>query len=436
MLGFNHWSLLKGLAAIFCAVSAFSFALAYFIPAPASTITIAMSFKGSSYEHWALSYQEKLSRSHFTVKLRETDGPLDNLRLAKEPSSGVDVAFAFGGLTNSKLSPELTSMGRVSFAPIWIFYRGTETLERLTQLKGKRIAVPAATRVVVNPILAAHGVNPDNTTILALTSLAAAKALKDGDIDVSVQIIELNAPIVQGLLRDPTVRVMSVAQADAIARVYPFLTRLVLPQGVVDFERNIPANDVSLIATTQAVLIKKDLHPELIYLLAQAMLEEHSTAGVLQRAGEFPAMIDPEFPVAQTAIDFYKNGPSFLNRYLPFWMISHVQRLIASLFAIVAIILPLINYVPKFLRWLIRERIRLLYRRLRLIERELLRATSADQVTELQVDLEKIERAASILAIPTRYSDMLYLLLGHIKFTRERLAAGLADIRSKAAKVA
>ena len=179
MLGFNRWHLLKGLAAILCIVGIVSLALAYFIPAPPSTITIAMAFKGSSYERFALRYREKLARSHFTLNMHETDGPLDNLRLIKDQSSGVDVAFLFGGLTNSEQSPELMSLGRIAFAPIWIFYRGTETLERLTQLKGKRIAVPAGTRVVVDPILAAHGVNPDNTTMLTLAGPAAAKALKD-----------------------------------------------------------------------------------------------------------------------------------------------------------------------------------------------------------------------------------------------------------------
>ena len=93
--------------------------------------------------------------------------------------------------------------------------------------------------------------------MLPLASPAAAKAFKDGEVDVFVLIIELNAPLVQALLRDPTVRLMSVTQAEALARVYPFLTRLVLPQGVIDFERNIPTNDVSLIADTQAVLVQK-----------------------------------------------------------------------------------------------------------------------------------------------------------------------------------
>jgi len=196
MLGFNRWHLAKLLAAILCIAGIVWFAVSYFIPAPPSTIAVAMSFKGSSYERFALSYREMLSRSHFTLNLHYTDGPLDNIRLVNDQSSGVDVAFTFGGVTNSQQSPDLISLGRIAFAPIWIFYRGTETLERLTQLKGKRIAMPAGTRVVFDQIVAGHGVNPDNTTILPLASPAAAKAFKDGEVDVFVLIIELNAPFV------------------------------------------------------------------------------------------------------------------------------------------------------------------------------------------------------------------------------------------------
>jgi TRAP-type uncharacterized transport system substrate-binding protein len=99
MLGFNRWHLLKGLAAILCIASITSLALAYFIPAPPSTITIAMAFKGSSYERWALSYRERLSHSHVKLNLHYTDGPLDNLKLIKDQNSGVDVAFLSGYFT-------------------------------------------------------------------------------------------------------------------------------------------------------------------------------------------------------------------------------------------------------------------------------------------------------------------------------------------------
>jgi hypothetical protein len=51
--------------------------------------------------------------------------------------------------------------------------------------------------------------------------------------------------------------------------------------------------------------------------------------------------------MAPAARDFYKNGPSFLNRYLPIWMVAHVQRLLAVLLAAGVIVYPLFNFAPK-----------------------------------------------------------------------------------------
>jgi uncharacterized protein len=38
--------------------------------------------------------------------------------------------------------------------------------------------------------------------------------------------------------------------------------------------------------------------------------------------------------MSQGARDFYKNGPSFLNWYLPLWMTNYAQRVIAVLVAV------------------------------------------------------------------------------------------------------
>ncbi len=88
---------------------------------------------------------------------------------------------------------------------------------------------------------------------------------------------------------------------------------------MIDFEQIIPATDLVLIATPNVVLVRNDIHPALIDLLAQAIVEAHGKPGIFQQAGEFPTSINPEYPLAPSTRDYYKNGPSFLNRYLPFW---------------------------------------------------------------------------------------------------------------------
>jgi hypothetical protein len=114
-------------------------------------------------------------------------------------------------------------------------------------------------------------------------------------------------------------------------------------------------------STTNSVLVRNDLHPAHIILLAQALKETHNNRGLFQQAGEFPTQTDPEFPMAEGAVEFYKNGLPFLDKYLPHWVVPHVLRLFAVLFAGGAIIFPLSHFVPKLYQWFLQDRMRKLY---------------------------------------------------------------------------
>ena len=247
-------------------------------------------------------------------------------------------------------------------------------------------------------------------------------------MDVFFQPIDLNSPVIQSLLRDSTIRLMSLTQADALTRLFPNLTRLVLPRGVVDLERNIPANDISLIATTNLVVVHDDVHPQLVYLFAQTLSEEHRGAGIFHRAGEFPTQTDTEFPMAEEASDFYKNGPSLLQRYLPFWMIIPAKRMVAIFVAAIAIVIPAFTYMPRLYTWFLNLRLARLYHRLRLVNVQLKKELAADQIAAIQTDLESIDRAANILSM--RHSESFLNLLMHIRFARTELAARLSALRS------
>ena len=278
--------------------------------------------------------------------------------------------------------------------------------------------------------MAANGINADNTRLSSVAGIPeAGKKLRDGDWDVSfLPAVDLDAPPIQSMLRDPVIRLMNVAQVEALTRLFPVLHRLVLPQGVIDLERNIPPTDVNLIGSTSAVVVRKDLHPELKYLLARTLQEVHGGAGIFQRAGEFPTQTDPEFPVAEEALDYYKNGPSFLQRYLPFWMINYAKRVAAILVAAFAVVIPLLTYGPRLYAWLVNMRLLRLYRRLRLVNAQLKRDLTAEQLAVLQGDLDHIDRAANVL--PMRHSDLFINVITHIRLMRMELASRLTTLRN------
>src|SRR5450759_373192 len=424
MLGFNRWHLLKGLAVFLCIVGISWFALVYFIPAPPSKVVVATAFKGGSFDYYGQQYREIFARFHVELEIRDSAGAVENVKLLQDPKSGVQIAFVTGGVSDRKHAPGILSLGTVYNQPFWIFYSSNEPFDRLSQLKGKRIAVGpvgSGTQYAAEQILGKGGVNSETATLLPFAGSAAVKALNDGKVDVIWAIGAPDATSIQSFLRNPNVRLMSFPMAEAFTRIFPELARLVLPQGVVDIDRNVPPNDVALIGTTTKVLIRSDLHPQIVQLLLQTMVEAHSGPDIFQRSGQFPNSADTEYPVAQSARDFYKNGPSFLNRYLPFWMTSYVERTVAVLVAVIAIGLPVFSYAPKLYLWFIRDRVRKLYRRLRIVDKALLTELTPPQVQTLQNDLDSIRRAASI--IPMRNSELFFDLENHIERTRTHIAS-------------
>jgi hypothetical protein len=148
--------------------------------------------------------------------------------------------------------------------------------------------------------------------------------------------------------------------------------------------------------------------------LAQALSKVHGRAGFFQRAGQFPTLTDPEYPVDPGALDFYKNGPSFLDGYLPFWMAVYLRR---------AIGFPFWNLAPRMYAWVHRQRITALYRRLRIIESKLQTELTAEQMAALHTEVDKIDWAARIL--PMRHSDQFFSVRERIEQVRTGVATRL-----------
>ncbi|MDT9000228.1 TAXI family TRAP transporter solute-binding subunit [Paucibacter sp. APW11] len=422
------WPWAKGLILCLSGLLVAWLLLSYFFPSPPSRIAIATGFKGGSYEYFGQRYARRLGQDRIKVELRQSSGSVDNISQLNDAKSGVAAAFVQGGVSDAARSPQLVSLGRINYQAFWIFYRGTETLQQLTQLKGKRIAIGptgSGTEVVARQVLGISGVNEQTAQLLPLAGQQAVDALHDGRADVIFLAFAPEAPVIQALMRDASVKLMDVKPAEALTRIFPFLVKLVLPQGVFDFERNIPAQDITLIGSTNALLVREDMHPELIHLLARTLKAEHGGAGLFQHAGDFPQLSDPEYPMAPAALDYYRNGPSLLQRYLPFWVGHYVQKLLALLMASAALLFPLLNYLPRLLRWMVRERLHKLYRRLRLIDRQLLSPLPASEARELLQALDQIDRESNVLGVPTRHSDLFFSLKTDIHLVRSQLQARL-----------
>jgi hypothetical protein len=398
----------------------------FFYSAPPRTIILTSGPEGSVFRMNAEKYRTILARNGVKVKILPSQGSLENIKRLADPSFKVDIGFVQGGVAEGLAIDRLASLGSVSYEPRLVFYRSTQPLDQLSRMNGKRLAIGpegSGTRSLALVLLASNGIEPGGATALVdLDAEDAAKALIEGRADAVFLMGDAASPqTMRTLLRTPGVRLFDFTQADGYTRRIGYLNKLELPRGSIDFGRDIPARDISLIGPTVELLARADLHPALSDLLLEAAREVHGKPGLFKRRGEFPAPLEHEFPISSDAVRFYKSGKSFLYRYLPYRLASLVNRFLVVAVPMVVVLLPGLRSIPALYRWRIRLRIFRRYRALLVLERELFAHGAAGEREKILDRLDHIEEQVNKMKIPASFADQFYVLRGHIDFVRDRL---------------
>lgn len=398
----------------------------FFYSGPPKTITITSGPEGSVFRITAQRYAKILARDRVKLKILPSEGSLENLKRLADPSFRVDIGFVQGGVADGVNIDKLVSLGSVSHEPLLVFYRGARSMDLLSQLNGKRLAigpVGSGTRSLALTLLAANGIEPGGaTTLVDVHAEEAAKALIEGNLDAVFLMGDFASPqIMRKLLLSPGIHMFDFTQADGYTRRFGYLNKLELPKGSIDFGKNIPAHDVYLIGPTVELIARDDLHPALSDLLLQAATEVHGRAGLLKRQGEFPAPLEHEFRVSAEASRFYKSGKGFLYRSLPFWLASLVNRILVAFVPIVVVLIPVLRIIPVLYRWRMRLRIYRWYRLLLVLEQDLQDRVASEKREELLGRLDHIEEAVNRMKVPASFGDQFYVLRQHISFVRNRL---------------
>ena len=397
-------------------------------PAPPRYIVITTGSESGAYYQFAQRYATILARHGITLEVKASAGSLDNLARLKEDVA--QVGFVQGGVIEPPDDPEneedngLRSLGSVFYEPVWVFYRGDRKLERLTELRGKRIAIGqegSGVRQLAQQLLKANEIAA-GSNLVALSGLKAAEELQQGRIDAAFIIASEKAPVVQVLLRSPGVKLMSFSQSSAYQRRFPFLTKLTFPHGVADLVRDFPPEDIRLLAPTANLIIRDDLHPALQTLLLQAASEVHGKTGFFQDAGEFPAYKDQMLPLSPEAARYYKSGPPFLQRYLPFWLAVLADRLIVLLVPLFALMIPLLKIAPAVYTWRVRSKVFRCYGELKFLEDDLKNHFDPEKLGDYRARLDALDDEAAQLHVPLGFTDLVYTLREHVNLVRSILA--------------
>jgi uncharacterized protein len=441
-------------------------------PGPDGKIIIASGGGGGLYNELAELYKKDLARYGVEAELRPKVEGGNTLKALfsqfkaefssfDESTADIQAGFIKGGFAGSlqgrlssakeqfwhqRLKDNLRSVGRLFYEPIWVFTPAGEKIVSLRELKNRKIYVGTAVggaRRVARQLLKANGVDGENATLIEQDVPDDAAPLISRQADAAIVIVSAESPIIQKLLRNPKLSLMDFApEAEAYTNRFPSLSKLVLRQGAVEFDPDTPATDITLIATSAVLVVRADLHPSLVSLLANAVIHKPKSgtdkAGdpiLFYRAGEFPNGNDPEFEMHSDARQLYKSGelsvllrsfaPMAKSLGLPFWVTAfaseHGVRTALLLIPILSILVPLMRILPALYNWMQRRSLLYWYRQLKTLEHNIDVEPTENHLAEKQAELERIDAAVSRIRVPLYFSDQLYDLRSHIDLVRRRL---------------
>ncbi|MEX3985206.1 TAXI family TRAP transporter solute-binding subunit [Paraburkholderia sp. EG287A] len=398
------------------------------VVAPAFQRTIVMTSGADNgiYRGFADRYAPILKRAGIKLDIRSSSGAVENYERLRDRNSAYEVGFIQSGTTSPKETDGLQTIAAVSYEPIWVFYRGDTTVDRLSQLRGKKIStgVPGSGLLNVAQVLLSYsGITSQNSTLLQMDAPAAYQGLESGRIDAAFFIGRPDAEMQKTLLNSD-LKLMSFAQADALVQKFPSLSKIVLPRASTSVADDLPRADVTLLAATALLVSKDTLHPALVYLLLDAAHTVHGGEDYFTPLGTFPNLKTEEFPISDESVRYFKSGQPFLYRYLPFWLASVIERRLLILVPFAALLIGLLQALPRLLEARMKKRLVVWYREIKALEDEVWSSSepTRSQIAQWSEEIEDIDANASRIRIPYRYFQDVYALKQAIGVVRDRIA--------------
>jgi uncharacterized protein len=422
---------------------------------------IVLATGNTHYQQLAETYRPELERYGVRLEFRDIEG-FATLKALVDDKSEINAGFVKGGLVGSmqgRLASEkakgrhveyakLQSLGRLFYEPIWVFTRADTPLQSLRDLNGKRIMLgtrDSGSRRIATQLLRANGINlaRDDPKLISEELSADAHELLQGTADAAMLILPADDDKIQSLLHVPAIRLMDFsAEGEAYDNRFPALTKLVMRTGSVEFQPLIPTADITLLATSVALVVKPELDASLASLLTQAIMnnpkpgfDKNGDPVLFYKPGEFPSPSDPEFEVPKEARQIYKTNelPFLLRLVAPFnkriglpynitaYTSAHAAKLVLLIPAL-AVLVPLMRYLPVAYAWNVRRRLLYWYRQLKALERSLDSGGAKYDLAAHQAEVERIDSHVRRLRVPLYFSSQLYDLRGHIDLVRHRIA--------------
>lgn len=401
-------------------ISSFWFFSRFIEPTPSKHLILAAGSIDGGYYKYAQLYKAALEEEGITVVVLQTSGSKDNIDLLNNGQA--DIAFVQSGVATDKDRDNIETLGSLYYEPLWIFSRNNYvSKEDLKNFNSKTLAIGpkgSGTNAIASQLLEINKLT-DKVTLIEASGKEAVIGLQTNSIDAAFFVARSESSYIKELLSDPSVHLLPFERAQGYTKIFPFLSKVILNEGAIDMAENIPNKDIGLISPVAQLASRKGLNSALKTLLIDASMDIFNKASLFSVKGQFPTLDHADFPIAEEASRYFKYGPNFLQRVLPFWIADMISRMIVMLIPLLGIMLPLIKIASPTYRWRTRSKIYKWYKILKKIEDA--KTKESYDLKETLDSLEKIDDEVKKTQVPLSYADELYNLRQHIKMIKKNL---------------
>ncbi len=392
-------------------------------PAPKKEITIATSTENGNYYKTALQYKELLEKVKVKVNLITSKGSIENIKLLQENKA--DIAFIQNGSITAQEDKNIKALASIYYEPLWVFYKNEGfKIDYIIQLITKKISigeVGSGTQNLAFKILKDNGITKENSKIFNYTNKKAKEFLLKGEIDALFIVGSQNSEIVKELLANPKINVLSFKRAQAYSKKYSYLESLTLYEGTLDLYKNLPDENINLLATTANLVTKDGFSEELIRIFLKKVKEVHNKKDLFAKQGEFPNNLNMKLELHEEAQIYFQNGDTWLEKIFPYWIASNIDRLKIFLIPLITLMIPLYKGVFPLYQWSMRSKIYKWYEEVKDFDKKI-RTLNKE---ELELELEKIQKLQEEISketkVPLSFMGEYYNLIMHINLIEQRI---------------
>ncbi len=403
-------------------------------PAPPRHLVMTTGPETGAYHGFSRLLAERLQEQGLTMELRSSQGSLENLQRLSAENSDVHIGMVQGGTAELLSVTErnrLQALAALYHEPLWLFQRAGNPVDTLADLNALRLSVGSegsGTWAVAKALFAEAGQHERFNSLndglwQTLGSQDAARALHADELDAAFLVLPADHPLIRELIANADLELADFNQTEALAARLPYLNQVRIPMGLLDIANNLPARPAHVLSPVATLVVNQDFHPALATLILQETREILREGTLLDAPDAFPAASPLDLPLSNEADYYHRNGVPFLQRYLPFWIASLLDRYVVLLIPFIVIMIPLFRSMGPLYRWRVRARVFRWYGQLRRIDRLIqLNRIQAERDKEL-ANLYQLEDDLTRVDVPLSYAHELYTLHLHVRYMINRLEA-------------